>query len=85
MNNKKTKKEERKSYSPEYKAKVALESLKGYTTDEKLSKVLGLNKTMIASWRKRLVNSAPSLFQSTPIKNLDENRYAKFKDELNRA
>jgi transposase len=45
----------RKRYSADFKAKVALEALKGELTLSQLATKHGVHQTMIAAWRKQAV------------------------------
>ena len=44
----------RKQYKPEFKAKVALEALKGEQTVSELASRFGVHPTMIHQWKKAL-------------------------------
>ena len=52
----------RKSFSKEFKAKVAFEALKGERTMAELSNNFGVHATQIAKWKKELADGIPSLF-----------------------
>ncbi|RLD98376.1 MAG: hypothetical protein DRI92_04035 [Aquificota bacterium] len=55
-------KRKRKKYSAEFKAKVALEAIKGEETLQQLSGRYGVRSTMITRWKKDLIDNAPELF-----------------------
>jgi len=52
----------RKGYDGSFKAKVALEALKGEKTLAQLSSEFGVHANQIRQWRKRLLNELPKLF-----------------------
>lgn len=53
----------RKNHSPEFKAKVALEALKGERTVAELSSQFGVHPTMIHGWKKALLDGASGVFE----------------------
>ena len=53
----------RKQYNPDYKAKVALEALKGERTGVGLSIRFGVHPTMIHQWKKALLEGASDIFR----------------------
>jgi len=52
----------RKRYSPEFKAKVALEAIRGDLTLAELAAKHGIHHTMIASWKKQAVEGMAAIF-----------------------
>ena len=53
---------QRKRHSAEFKAKVAVEALKGLKTVQQLAKEYGVHPTQISQWKQRLKVEAPGLF-----------------------
>jgi transposase-like protein len=53
----------RKQHSDEFKAKVALEAVKGIRTSGQLSTVFGIHPTQIANWKRQLVEGASQIFR----------------------
>lgn len=53
----------RKNHSPEFKAKVALEALKGERTVSELASQFGVHPTMIHSWKRALLEGASGVFE----------------------
>ena len=52
----------RKKYNPEFKAKVALAALKNEETTSELAARFGVHPTMIAAWKRTLLDDAPDVF-----------------------
>ena len=53
----------RKNHSPEFKAKVALEALKGERTVSELASQFGVHPTMIHGWKRSLLEGASGVFE----------------------
>ena len=53
----------RKQYKPEFKAKVALEALKGEQTVSELASRFSVHPTMIHQWKRALLEGAAELFE----------------------
>ena len=53
---------QRKQYSAEFKARVALEALKGLKTVNELASTYGVHPTQIAHWKHRLQKEMPEIF-----------------------
>lgn len=54
----------RKRHSPEFKAKVALEALKGLKSSHELAREYEVHPTQIAQWKRELRDHAGEIFQS---------------------
>lgn len=52
----------RRKHSDEFKAKVALEVVKGVRTLSELSSAYGVHPTVIAHWKRQLVEGATTVF-----------------------
>lgn len=52
----------RKQFSKEFKAKVALEAIKGLKTSAELSSEFGVHPTQIAQWKNELRKGLPEIF-----------------------
>ena len=52
----------RKRYNAEFKAKVALAALKNEDTMSELAARFGVHPTMIATWKRTLLDGAPDVF-----------------------
>jgi len=53
----------RKQHHPEFKAKVALEALKGEETVSELASQFGVRSTMIHQWKRALLEGASGVFE----------------------
>jgi len=52
----------RKQYSSEFKARVALEAVKGEQTLSELSQKYEVHPNMIAKWKSQFMEAAPKIF-----------------------
>ena len=52
----------RRSYSAEYKARLALEAIKGRKTINELAAEHGIHPNQISQWRTQLLEAAPGIF-----------------------
>ena len=64
----------RRNHSAQFKAKVALEALKGTKTTNELGAIYEVHPTQITKWKKRLVSEAQGIFsdQRKRVENDDE-------------
>ena len=53
----------RKTFTDAFKARVALEAYKGFTTVNELATQHKVHPSQIAKWKKQLVSGAPELFR----------------------
>jgi putative transposase len=66
-----------KKYSSDFKAKVALEAIKGLKTLNEISSEYGVHTTQITQWKKQMLDELPQIFArpgSERAKNEDESR-----------
>ena len=54
--------QKRKKHSDEFKARVAVEAVKGVRTLSELSSTFGIHPTVIAHWKRQLLDGAPTVF-----------------------
>jgi transposase-like protein len=59
---------QRKQYSAEFKARVALEALKGLKTVNELGSTYGVHPTQIAHWKHRLQKEMAEIFSARRAK-----------------
>jgi len=63
---------QRKRYSAEFKARVALEALKGHNTVNEVARTYGVHPTQITHWRHRLQQEMPEIFSARRAQREDE-------------
>jgi transposase-like protein len=54
----------RRNHSPEFKAKVGLEALKGSKTTAELARQFEVHPVQICTWKKAIQSGLPGLFES---------------------
>ena len=62
----------RKKHTDEFKAKVALEAIKGIRTTGQLSSVFGVHPTQITHWKRQLMEGASKIFGEAGEKSEEE-------------
>jgi transposase-like protein len=70
----------RKQFSKEFKAKVAVEALKGLQTTAELSSTFGVHPTQVNQWKRELSEALPDVFSRG--KSRDDKEREKTVDEL---
>lgn len=75
----------RKKHDPEFKAKVALEALRGVKTIAEISSANGIHGTQIARWKKQVLEGLPGVFdpRARPAPAEDE-QLAKLYEQIGR-
>ncbi len=58
-----TEKKKRKVHTPEFKAKVGLEALKGLKTINEIGQEYGVHPVQVGQWKKSIQEEAKSLFE----------------------
>jgi transposase-like protein len=54
----------RKKFTGDFKAKVALEAIRGVRTVNEIGQEFGVHPTQVGLWKKELQDQAPSLFDA---------------------
>lgn len=62
----------RRNHDPAFKARVALEALKGERTVSELASAYGVHPTMIHQWKKALLEGASDIFERGGKKSAPE-------------
>ena len=78
--------QKRKTHSEAFKARVAMDAVKGVHTLRELSATHGVHSTVIAQWKRQLVQGAPELFRRAPGRGIrnDEELTAPLYQEIGR-
>ena len=56
----------RRRHDPEFKARVALEALKGVKTIQQIAKDFDIHPVQVSEWKKTMVQGAASVFAPVP-------------------
>jgi transposase-like protein len=59
----------RKTYSPEFKAKAAIEAIKGYRTCNEIAAELGVHPVQVAQWKKQALDGMAQVFANPRSKS----------------
>jgi transposase-like protein len=59
---------QRKRYSAEFKARVALEAIKGHMTINELASQFGVHPNLVTQWKKHALACLPQMFANCPVK-----------------
>ena len=70
----------RNRYTKDYKAKVALEAVKGQKTVNELASEFGVHVSQINNWKKQLLESLPAVFNGREAQQ--EARHEEEKEKL---
>ncbi len=54
----------RKRHSKEFKAKVAIEAIRGMKTASEIASEYGVHPVQITQWKKQLLEGSPGLFET---------------------
>ena len=65
-------KRKRRNFTPEFKAKVVLEALRGESSQAELCQRHNISKDQLSEWKQQFVENAVSLFESRDKPSKDE-------------
>jgi len=74
----------RRTHSAEFKARVALEALKGVKTINQIAQDEGVLPVQVSTWKKELQKGLPSVFQSGAKHRQDEEKAERDRARLER-
>lgn len=73
----------RKSYTPEEKAKMVLEVLRGESTINEIASKSNIHPNMLTRWKTQAISNLPQLFENESAKSRQQAKETeKEKDEL---
>lgn len=55
-------KKQRRKHSPEFKARVALEAIKGIKTTSQIAQEYEIHPVMVGTWKKEMLSHLPDVF-----------------------
>jgi transposase-like protein len=61
-------KSQRRHHSAEFKAKVALEAIKGLRTTNEIAAAYGIHPVLLSQWKKQVLEELPQVFSSQRAK-----------------
>lgn len=61
---------QRKQYSADFKAKVALEAIKGQITVNEIASRFSIHPNLVAQWKKQALAQLPDLFSDRRARSL---------------
>ena len=67
-----TVKNKRKRHDSQFKARVALEALKGLKTVQQIAKEFGIHPGQVSDWKKQLSEQAGSVFDSGKTREVED-------------
>ena len=59
---------ERRTFTPEFKAQVGLEALKGIDTVHAIAQAHGVHPVQVSQWKKEVMERLPEVFSKKPDK-----------------
>ena len=62
----------RRRHSAEFKAKVALEILKGQRTANEIAAEYGVHPTVLSDWKKQAIDGLPDVFGRSKVRDVQE-------------
>ena len=65
-------KRKRGNFTPEFKAEVVLEALRGESSQAEVCRRHNLSEEQLSTWKRQLLENAASLFESTDKSSKDE-------------
>ena len=77
-------KRKRRTHSAEFKARVALEALKGIKTINQIAQDEGIHPVQVSTWKKELLDRLPEVFASAASERGDADKAERDRARLER-
>lgn len=74
----------RKQHTNDFKARVALDAIRGIKTLSELSAMHGVHPTVIANWKRQLLEGAPDVFTRGAGGHADDEATARLYEQIGR-
>jgi len=74
-------KSKRRRHDPEFKARVALEAIKGVRTIQQIAKEFEIHPVQVSEWKKQMLEGAPGVFGSGQARKTEE-QFEKEREKL---
>lgn len=74
-------KSKRRRHDPEFKARVALEAVKGVKTIQQIAKEFEIHPVQVSEWKKTMLEGAPGVFGPGKAKKTEE-QFEKEREKL---
>ncbi len=65
-------KSKRRRHEPEFKARVAIEAVKGIKTIQQIAKAFDVHPVQVSDWKKKMLEGVSDVFSATKKKSSDE-------------
>ena len=74
----------RKQHTNDFKARVALDAIRGIKTLSELSALHGVHPSVIANWKRQLLEGAPEVFSRGTSGRSDDEEMAQLFEQIGR-
>jgi putative transposase len=74
----------RKQHTSDFKARVALDAVRGIKTLSELSALHGVHPSVIANWKRQLLEGAPDVFTRGTSGRSDDEEMARLFEQIGR-
>ena len=73
---------QRKQFTAGFKAKIALEAIKGHRTAQEIGSIYSVHPTQVTTWKKQLIQEAAEIFTCDGVYDKEAIEQAKPKGSL---